>query len=246
MLQTCKLPNNLAKDAVLAWELRNKHEDIEELVLSLSLNEGLEAPDEKSNDSDSDESSVSHASPPDTAFNGTNQKENLPGNDTLNKDKKPADVVASERRYVMFGGSMVRKGFQVANLDIEIMSKDLIIQEIQFIRDLQTPDKEFEFGIYELVEHDLRYKFNDKVSIENEKLNGQYQYIRYILPKNKNITLKADRKYHFHVRFQQDEIRSTYDNYVADSSCVDRFKLIHDEPLKTYPKTIASLTFVDA
>ncbi|CAO1405013.1 unnamed protein product [Diamesa serratosioi] len=263
MLQTCKLPNNLATVAVLRWEMNNLHEDIDELVSSLSLNEGS-APDEKSNESDSDESTISRPSPPDAPSNGAKKKENHPRNETSRnrndrrrKDKKPEGGVGSvsipnrklrrliqQQKYVNFYGPLVRKAFKFANLEIEFMSKDVIIQGIRFINDLENTDKEFEIWISESNDYELRHTFNDKVSISNGKLNGQY--IRYILP-NKNRTLKANRKYWIRVEFKQDEFRQTYAHYkVAGNSGADRIKLILDEPLKVTAQIITSLTFVDA
>lgn len=90
----------------------------------------------------------------------------------------------------------------------------------------------------------MRHTFNEKVSIEKNKINGKFT--RYILA-NKNKTLKANRKYWIRVEFKKDEFRQTYDRYnVVNGSCVDRIKLILDEPLSTTAQIISSLIFIDA
>lgn len=221
MLQTCKLPDKLAKEAVLKWENNNSHEDIEELLMSLSLNEESEATEEKSNDSDSDESSVSHPSPPDEANNSAKKKKNRGRNDrSRGRNDKKAEAGAGSRsqnsrgrshgagqnagnqrpgnnnmqhqmprnfgpgfnngqsfdhgpnplipqpflnqqfpnrsyhkpkeqpkpmKHFILDGPMVRKPFKFANLEIGVINKNIIIQEILFNHDLSSTDVGFEF-----------------------------------------------------------------------------------------------------
>ena len=156
----------------------------------LSLNEGPEAAEEKSDDSDSDESTISHASKVDStkkkknrgrndpshgrndkraeggvasggrnqngrgrtqpggqqrpSFSNPHQLQQFPNQQFPNRSyHKPKEQPKGLQCFLLFG-PVIRKPFKFANLEIGILSRDLIIKELHFNQDLSNTDKEFE------------------------------------------------------------------------------------------------------
>ena len=123
----------------------------------LSLNEGPEAAEEKSDDSDSDESTISHASKVDSndkrteggvASGGRNQN-GQHGGQQITKSVSNTHLLKQipnqqKLQYLFIYGFLNYRTFKIANLEIEILSKDLIIHQFVFSQDLLITDKEFE------------------------------------------------------------------------------------------------------
>ena len=129
----------------------------------LSFNEGPEAAEEKSDDSDSDESTISHASKVDStgpndkraegdvASGGMNQNGHgitQPGGQQITRSVSNTHLLEQipnqqEMQYFILHGPLISKSFKFANLEIEILSKDLIIKAFVLIQNLSNTDKEF-------------------------------------------------------------------------------------------------------
>lgn len=95
-----------------------------------------------------------------------------------------------------------------------------------------------------MVNNKLEHAFNDKVSIEDGKMNGEF--VRYILPK-RSVILKANHKYWIRVEFVQDEFRQSYTQYSeTPNSGSDRIQIVRDQTLVESAQIISRVTYVDA
>ena len=130
------------------------------------MNEGSEAAKEKS---DSDESTIIHASKLDStgpndkraegdvASGGINQNghgitqpddqkitRSVPNTHLLQQIPNKPKEQPKRKQFFFIDGPIIRKSFKFANLEIRIRSEDLIINQFVFSQDLLITDKEFE------------------------------------------------------------------------------------------------------
>lgn len=90
----------------------------------------------------------------------------------------------------------------------------------------------------------MDHTFNDKVSIEAGKVNGEF--VRYIIPK-KSVVLKANHKYWIRIEFIHDEFRQSYIQYMADPKLgSDRIEIVRDQTLVGTAQIISQIGYVDA
>lgn len=95
-----------------------------------------------------------------------------------------------------------------------------------------------------MINNALDHTFNDKVSIETGKVNGEF--VRYIIPK-KNVILKANHKYWIRIEFIQDEFRQSFIQYMAVPKLgSDRIEIIRDQTLVETAQIISRIGYVDA
>lgn len=134
-------------------------------------------------------------------------------------------------------GEISRKHCQFANLNLTTLNQPISINEIHFIYDLSTTDREFELRIVDITgkKTDLFY---DNVST-SDKLDGKFT--RYFLPRPCQIN--SGRKIWISITFKRPEYRFTYDSFViAPNAATDRFALRKES---SSAQIVSNIAFTD-
>lgn len=122
-----------------------------------------------------------------------------------------------------FQGSITRKNYKIASLDLTTMAKMIFIQEIHFIHDLSTIDQGFTIRITNMTEDNRRVDlFYDNVNINTNKVAGPY--MKYVLPRKCQLFPKKNIS--IFIEFAHEEFRPTFENWsVSFDSIKDRLQL---------------------
>jgi len=109
-------------------------------------------------------------------------------------------------RNLSLQGQHSRKNFQFANLNLQTEAKPIRINELQFIYDLSTIDKQFQIIISDMTSKatELYYCTVDT----KDKINGAFT--RYVLPRPCEVG--AGKKVWISIEFPRSEYRSSFGN----------------------------------
>ena len=162
ILHGCKLPENVAKQAISSWSAHpdNGSEDIDELMALTSLNEGPEVTSEK-------------------------QK------NTKKKPPSAAQQLATQLQQTVmhslfFRGNIINKSFQIAVVTLVTSSQPVIISEMEFISGPSKKNNEVVITINDISPTNNNYLWTDAIKCDK----GEFTH--YILPKPCEIAARRD------------------------------------------------------
>jgi hypothetical protein len=156
------------------------------------------------------------------------------------KLKQTQEMFPSLKNFT-FQGEINRKNFKFANLDLQIFDQPISINEIHFVYDLSTTDKEVEIRIVDVTTNQRKPDlFYQKINTNGKSVNGMYT--RYVLPRP--CPIEKGSKIWISVVFNGNEYRLSFYNTHAPINA--RLGLRHDgEKNNNNGQVIKNIVFTD-
>jgi len=243
VIETCKISEESAKNAIKNWTKANNSNDLDELLSLMNLKESSDDSDAESVASSKVSNSSKNVRPRRQPRYGRHTKKAAQSSSySVSKFHVPGNNAGMQQaglKCFKLIGNIMRKNYKFANLDFSAKAKNVYLHSLEFVYDLRTTDKEFEISVTQV-------DFNQRKTLYNDKFTMNSQNVPFFAYKfNREVEIVAFQKIWIKIVFSKTEYRLTFDQFgeLQQNPMLSEIMLRRDSECNSYSQIISAIYY---